>query len=222
MNCQHISADARSSRARSSAATTVASTLVTRRTRSTCASAGTKRARWPRCRAKEPAGGQITPSVARRGRPCRSHLSFERTAAEDLSGPLAVGRKTCPAPGGGNTERLVWWTQSFGPGSGPSPRPPLARRRNVVTNQCPNRLVATAPQIALPDPATKGGAETGRVFGPQPTRAQAWIRVNEVPQRPGRASSRSAPCRRLASSWGATRASRRCSSEAANRRGRRR
>ena len=81
---------------------------------------------------RNPAGGQITPSVVQRGRPCRSHLSFERTAAEDLSGPPAVGRKTCPAPGGRNTERLVWWTRSFGPGSGPSPRPPLARRRNAA------------------------------------------------------------------------------------------
>jgi uncharacterized protein len=31
-----------------------------------------------------------------------------KTAAEDLSGPPAGGRKTCPAPAGRNTERLVW------------------------------------------------------------------------------------------------------------------
>jgi hypothetical protein len=65
-------------------------------------------------------------------RPCRSHLSFDRTAAEDLSGPPAVGRKTCPAPGGGNTERLVWWRRSFGPGSGLPRGRPLARRRNAA------------------------------------------------------------------------------------------
>jgi hypothetical protein len=35
-------------------------------------------------------------------------LSFERTAAEDLSGLPVGGRKTCPVPREANTERLVW------------------------------------------------------------------------------------------------------------------
>jgi hypothetical protein len=39
--------------------------------------------------------------------PVRS-ISFRDDAAEDLSGLLTAGQKTCPVPGGGNTERLVW------------------------------------------------------------------------------------------------------------------
>jgi hypothetical protein len=61
------------------------------------------------------------------GRSCRSHLSFERTAAEDLSGHPAVGQKTCPAPASKHRKTCVVETVVQAR-IGPSSRPPITQR----------------------------------------------------------------------------------------------
>jgi hypothetical protein len=80
---------------------------------------------------EEPQEGKSRHRSSDGGRSCRSYLSFERTAAEDLSGPPAVGQKTCPAPAGKHPKTCVV-DAVVRARIGPFPRPPITQRPDAA------------------------------------------------------------------------------------------